>query len=68
LAGPNGSIQITLSGVTAAGGSFVGNPVTAVATTDETLTEFTDACTSPPGKGLKKFNFTGLNGPSTISQ
>ena len=72
LAGPGGSIQITLTGTGAATDakgkpqSFVGNTFTSVATTDQTLTDFTTACT-PPAKGLKGFTFTGLNGPSTFS-
>jgi hypothetical protein len=72
LAGPNGSIQITLSGTGAATDakgkpqSFVGNTFSMVATTDQTLAAFTTAC-SPPSKGLKGFSFTGLNGPSTFT-
>ncbi len=66
LAGPGGSIQLTLNGVGAAGGSFAGNPIVAVATTDQTLSDFTTACT-PPSKGLKQFTFTGVNGTSTLS-
>jgi hypothetical protein len=57
-------ITITMNGTNAAGGSFAGNAVTAVAVTDETATTFATACAA---KGLKKFNFTGLNGPSTIT-
>ncbi len=72
LAGPGGSIQMTLTGtgasVDAKGrpASFAGNTFTAVLTTDETLTDFTTACI-PPSKGLKGFHFTGVNGPSTLS-
>ncbi len=65
LLGPNGSIQITLTGVNAAGGSFVGNPVSSTATTDEKLADFLTACGA---KGLKGFTFTGVNGPSTLSE
>ncbi|MDX2170163.1 MAG: hypothetical protein SF182_24035 [Deltaproteobacteria bacterium] len=65
LAGPGGSIALTINGVGAAGGSFVGSPIVAVAVTDETLAAFTTACT-PPSKGLKGFAFTGLNAPSTV--
>ena len=73
LAGPGGSIQITLTGTGAATDakgkpqSFVGSTITSVATTDETLTDFTAACT-PPAKGLKAFNFNGINGPSTLTE
>lgn len=63
LAGPGGSIQITLTGTGTAGGSFAGNTFTAVATTDELLTGFATACGT---KGLKSFSFTAVNGPSTI--
>ena len=72
LAGPGGSIQITLTGTGAATDaknkpqSFVGNAFTVVATTDQTLTDFTTGCT-PPSKGLKGFTFTGKLGPSTLS-
>jgi hypothetical protein len=72
LAGPGGSIEITLTGTGAATDakgkpqSFVGNAFTSVAITDQTLTSFTTACT-PPSKGLKGFTFTGLNGNSTFS-
>ena len=72
LAGPGGSIQITLTGTGAATDakgkpqSFVGNAFTTVATTDQTLADFTTGCT-PPSKGLKGFTFTGVNGPSTLS-
>ena len=63
LAGPGGSIQITLTGTGAAGGSFAGNTFTAIATTDEHVADFATACGA---KGLKSFSFTGVNGPSTI--
>jgi hypothetical protein len=66
LAGPGGSIELTIHGVGAAGGSFLGNTITVVADTDQTLTAFTTACT-PPSKGLKGFTFTALNAPSTVT-
>jgi hypothetical protein len=70
LAGPNGSIEITLTGTFDTndakgnpGGSFGSQAFTAVVDTDQTLTDFTNSC---GGKGLKSFTFTAVNAPSTF--
>lgn len=63
LAGPGGSIQITLNGTMDAMGSFPGQAVVAVVDTDQTLTDFTTACS---GKGLKSFTFTAVHATSTF--
>jgi hypothetical protein len=65
LSGPGGSIVITINGTDQAGGSFSGNAVTVSADTDQTVTDFVNAC---GGKGLKGFTFTGVNAPSTVTQ
>jgi len=71
LSGPNGAIQFTLTGTGAATDvkgkpqSFAGSTMVGIGTTDETLTDFVTACT-PPASGMKAFNFTGVNGPSTF--
>ena len=72
LAGPGGSIQMTLHGkgaVTNAKGelqSFAEMPFTIVATTDETFVDFVGACRAP-SKGSNGFTLSGVNGASTLS-
>ena len=57
------AVTITMAGTADAAGSFGGNAFTASAITDETVVAFTTACGA---KGLKAFNFSGVNGPSTF--